>query len=98
VLIRFWSDRAGKVTCAMGASRCVQAFFGGKEVYSNGPIVEGRMLAPFWFELDAKGGYNFLKVKVATNGKEKVFGQDQYRREWGVKVDVFRIEQDDSRP
>ena len=98
VLIRFWSDRAGKVTCAMGASRCVQAFFGGKEVYSNGPIVEGRMLAPFWFELDAKGGYNFLKVKVATNGKEKVFGQDQYRREWGVKVDVFRVEQDDSRP
>ena len=92
VQLRFWSDRAGRVTCALGASRCVQAFFDGKEVYSNGPIVEGRMVAPFWFELDAKKGYNFLKVKVATNGKEKVFGQDQYRREWGVRLDVFREE------
>lgn len=90
VLIRFWSDRAGKVTCALGASRRVQAFFEGSEVYSNGPIVEGRMVAPFWFDLDAKKGYNYLKVKVATNGKEKVFGQDQYRREWGVRLDVFR--------
>ncbi|MBQ3288671.1 MAG: glycoside hydrolase family 127 protein [Kiritimatiellae bacterium] len=90
VLIRFWSDRAGKVTCALGASRCVQAFFEGKEVYSNGPIVEGRMVAPFWFDLDAKKGYNCLKAKVATNGKEKVFGQDQFRREWGVKLEVFR--------
>ncbi|MBQ2630832.1 MAG: glycoside hydrolase family 127 protein [Kiritimatiellae bacterium] len=92
VLLRFWSDRAGRVTCALGASRCVQAFFDGKDVYSKGPIVEGRMVAPFWFELDAKKGYNFLKVKVATNGKEKVFGQDQYRREWGVRLDVFREE------
>jgi len=90
VLIRFWSDRAGRVTCALGASRCVQAFFEGKEVYSNGPIVEGRMVAPFWFDVEAKKGYNFLKVKVATNGKEKVFGQDQFRREWGVKLEVFR--------
>ena len=89
VLIRFWSDRAGKVTCALGASRCVQAFFDGKEVYSNGPIVEGRMVAPFWFDINAKKGHNFLKVKVATNGKEKVFGQDQFRREWGVRLDVF---------
>jgi len=89
VLIRFWSDRAGKVTCALGASRCVQAFFDGREVYSNGPIVEGRMVAPFWFGINVKKGHNFLKVKVATNGKEKVFGQDQFRREWGVKLDVF---------
>ena len=93
VLVRFWSDRDGRVTCALGASRCVQAFFGGREVYSNGPIVEGRMVAPFWFGLDVKKGYNFLKVKVATNGKEKVFGQDQYRREWGVKLEVFRTPQ-----
>ena len=92
VLLRFWSDRAGRVTCALGASRCVQAFYRGKEVYSNGPIVEGRMVAPFWFEADAKRGYNFLKVKVATNGKENVFGQDQYRREWGVKLEVFRVD------
>ena len=92
VLLRFWSDREGRVTCALGASRCVQAFFDGEEVYSNGPIVEGRMVAPFWFEIDAKKGYNCLKVKVATNGKEKVFGQDQYRREWGVRLDVFREE------
>jgi len=90
VLVRFWSDRAGRVTCALGASRCVQAFFEGKEVYSNGPIVEGRMVAPFWFDITAKEGHNCLKVKVATNGKEKVFGQDQYRREWGVKLEVFR--------
>ena len=90
VLIRVWSDRAGKVTCALGASRCVQAFFEGKEVYSNGPIVEGRMVAPFWFDITVKKGHNCLKVKVATNGKEKVFGQDQYRREWGVKLEVFR--------
>ena len=48
------------------------------------------MVAPFWFDLDAKGGHNCLKVKVATNGKEKVFGQDQFRREWGVKLEVFR--------
>ena len=89
VLMRFWSGRDGKVTCALGASRCVQAFFDGKEVYSNGPIVEGRMVAPFWFDINAKKGYNFLKVKVATNGKEKVFGQDQFRREWGVRLDVF---------
>lgn len=89
VLLRFWSDREGRVTCALGASRCVQVFFDGEEVYSNGPIVEGRMVAPFWFEIDAKKGYNCLKVKVATNGKEKVFGQDQYRREWGVRLDVF---------
>ena len=89
VLMRFWSDCDGKVTCALGASRCVQAFFEGKEVYSNGPIVEGRMVAPFWFDLNVKKGHNFLKVKVATNGKEKVFGQDQVRREWGVKLDVF---------
>ena len=92
VLLRFWSDCAGRVTCALGASRCVQAFFGGKEVYSNGSIVEGRMVAQFWFKLDANKGYNFLKVKVATNGKEKVFGQDQFRREWGVRLDVFREE------
>jgi len=89
VLMRFWSDRAGRVTCALGASRCVQAFFEGREVYSNGPIVEGRMVAPFWFDINAKKGYNYLKIKVATNGKEKVFGQDQFRREWGVKLDVF---------
>ena len=92
LLFRFWSDREGPVTCALGASRCVQAFVGGREVYANGPIVEGRMVAPFWFSLNAKKGYNFLKVKVATNGKEKVFGQDQYRREWGAKLDVFRTE------
>ena len=92
LLFRFWSDREGPVTCALGASRCVQAFVGGKEVYANGPIVEGRMVAPFWFALNAKKGYNFLKVKVATNGKEKVFGQDQYRREWGAKLEVFRTE------
>lgn len=92
LLFRFWSDREGPVTCALGASRCVQAFVGGKEVYANGPIVEGRMVAPFWFALNAKNGYNFLKVKVATNGKEKVFGQDQYRREWGAKLDVFKVE------
>ncbi|MBR2838732.1 MAG: glycoside hydrolase family 127 protein [Kiritimatiellae bacterium] len=89
VLMRFWSGRDGKVTCALGASRCVQAFFEGKEVYSNGPIVEGRMVAPFWLDINVKNGHNFLKVKVATNGKEKVFGQDQFRREWGVKLDVF---------
>ena len=90
ILFRFWSDREGPVTCALGASRCVQAFFEGREVYSNGPIVEGRMVAPFWFDIDVKKGYNYLKVKVATNGKEKVFGQDQFRREWGAKLDVFR--------
>lgn len=90
VLIRFWSDHAGRVTCALGASRCVQAFFEGKEVYSSGPIVEGRMVAPFWFDVEAKRGYNFLKVKIATNGKEKVFGQNRFRREWGVKLEVFR--------
>ena len=50
------------------------------------------MVAPFWFGLEAKKGYNYLKVKVATNGKEKVFGQDQYRREWGAKLDVFRVD------
>lgn len=93
VLIRFWSDRAGKVTCALGASRCVQAFYEGREVYANGPIVEGRMVAPFWFDIVARRGYNCLKVKVATNGKEKVFGQDQFRLEWGVKLEVFRIKE-----
>lgn len=93
VLFRFWSDREGPVTCALGASRCVQAFFEGKEVYANGPIVEGRMVAPFWFDVDAKKGYNYLKVKVACGAaKEVVFGQDQYRREWGAKLDVFRTE------
>ena len=92
VLIRFWSDRAGKVTCALGASRAVQAFFESREVYANGPIVEGRMLAPFWFDLEVREGYNCLKVKVATNGKEVVFGQDQFRREWGVRLEVFRTE------
>lgn len=91
VLFRFWSDREESVTCALGVSRCAQAFFDGKEVYANGPIVEGRMVAPFWFKVTAKKGYNYLKVKVACGaGKEVVFGQDQYRREWGAKLDVFR--------
>ena len=91
VLFRFWSDREESVTCALGVSRCAQAFFDGKEVYTNGPIVEGRMVAPFWFKVKAKKGYNYLKVKVACGaGKEVVFGQDQYRREWGAKLDVFR--------
>ena len=89
LLFRFWSDEECDVTCALGASKCVQAFLGGREVYANGPIVEGRMVAPFWFRVHAMKGYNCLKVKVATGGKEVVFGQDQYRREWGAKLDVF---------
>ena len=91
MLLRFWSDREGPVTCALGASRAVQASFEGREVYAAGPIVEGRMLAPFWFTLRARKGYNYLRLKVACGaGKEKVFGQDQFRREWGAKLEVFR--------
>ena len=33
VLLRFWSDRAGRVTCALGASRCVQELFGSSNAY-----------------------------------------------------------------
>ena len=47
------------------------------------------MVAPFWFKVHAKKGYNYLKVKVAADGKEGVFGQDQYCRERGAKLDVF---------
>ena len=30
------------------------------------------MVAPFWFRVHAVKGYNYLKVKVATGGKEVV--------------------------
>ena len=85
LLFRFWSDADGKATCALGGASRLQAFFGGREVYHGAPWTEGELMAPFWFDIAARKGYNYLLVKCALPARQP----GQFRREWGAKLTVF---------
>ena len=84
ILFRVWSDEDADATWCLGAANLWQAFADGKEVARSLGATEGLMMAPTWFDLPVKKGYNYLLVKV---GQMCWWGQ--YRDEWGAKLDVF---------
>ncbi len=88
-LFRVWSDEVGEATFCIGAANRWQAFMDGEEIASSGDgWVEGEMMAPFWVKHAVRKGYNYLLLKVATTGTRI----GQFRREWGAKVEAFRVE------
>jgi len=84
MLFRVWSDEDADATWCLGAANLWQAYIDGEEVARSTGVVEGMMMAPYWFKHPVKKGYNYLLVKV---GQMSWWGQ--YRDEWGAKLDVF---------
>jgi hypothetical protein len=83
-MFRFWSDYEEEAVFALGAASSAQGFIKGREVFRMEGLNEAELMAPQWFRQPVVKGYNYLLVKVAAANK-----CNQYRHEWGAKLDVF---------
>lgn len=84
LMFRFWSDYEEEAVFALGAASSAQCFINGNLVFSMEGLNEAELMEPQWFRRSVTKGYNYLLVKVAVRNK-----CDQYRHEWGAKLDVF---------
>lgn len=84
LVFRVWSDVEGEATAALAGAHCWQVFQDGKEIAASVGIRDARLMAPDWFKVNVKPGYNYITVKIATPDR-----WGNYRKDWGAKLQVF---------
>ena len=85
LMIRFYAETAGDAVAAINVSDGGTAWLNGRKITDIIPQTSGEMVAPLWFPIRVKEGYNFLKLKIA-----ELPTLEQHRVSWGAKFTAFR--------